>query len=131
MLTEGQELRLQLSLELPPTHGNLQHLLDKKRVQLAKLGKRFQLKGERKDFIQEYAVNDRRGAPLWYAHFHYPAADTPKQDYAIAHLKTRAQRTLSYYSQLAEAQNGQAIVNVHRGQIGKSLAQEWFLPLSD
>lgn len=131
MLSEGQALRIQLSLELPPTQGNLHYLIDLERVQIARLGKRFQLQGERRDFLQEYAVNDRRGAPLWYAHFHYPAADTPSRDYAIAHLKTKAQRRLSYYSQLAEAQSGQAIVNVHRGQIGKTLAERWFLSLGD
>ena len=37
--------------------------------------------------------------------------------------------SLGYYSQLANAQGGQAIVNVHRGQIGKALAERWFLPL--
>ena len=131
MRSDGHELRIQLSLELPPTHGNLQFLLDQRRVQIARLGPRIQLQGERRDFIQEYAVNDRQGAPLWYAHFHYPAADTPAGEYVVAHLKTRAQRRLSYYSQLADAQNGQAIVNVHRGQIGRNLAQLWFLPLGD
>ena len=129
--SEGQKLRTQLSLELPPTHGNLQYLLDLRRVQIARLGKRIQLQGERRDFIQEYAINDCQGAPLWYAHFHYSAADTPSRDYAVAHLKTRAQRKLSYYSQLTEAQSGQAIVNVHRGQIGRALAEHWFLPLTD
>lgn len=126
---EGKTLRIQLSLELPPTHGNLQYLLDQKRVQIAALGERIKLQGERQDFIQEYAVNDRDGAPLWYAHFHYPALDTPAPDYAVAHLKTKAQRKLSYFSQLADAHSGQAIVNVHRGQIGRNLAERWFLPL--
>lgn len=126
---EGEALRIQLSLELPPTHGNLQYLLDQKRVQIAALGERIRLQGERRDFIQEYAVNDRDGAPLWYAHFHYPAADTPARHYEVAHLKTRAQRKMSYFSLLADAQSGPAIVNVHRGQIGRNLAERWFLPL--
>ena len=131
MLREGREMRIQLSLELPPTHGNLQYLIDQELVQMAGLGKRIQLAGERRDFIQEYAVNDRQGRPLWYAHFHYPEAATPKQDYSVAHLKTKAQRTLSYWSQLAGAKSGQAVVNVHRGQIGKALAERWFLPLAN
>ena len=130
MLNEGQALRIQLSLELPPTHGNLQYLLDKEKVQIAGLGKRLKLQGERRDFIQEYAINDRDGYPLWYAHFHYAQANTPKLEYTVAHLKTKEQRTLSYYSQLAAATNGQAIVNIHRGQIGKALAERWFLPLA-
>lgn len=130
LLNEGQALRIQLSLELPPTHGNLQYLLDKEKVQIASLGKRIKLQGERQDFIQEYAINDREGYPLWYAHFHYAKANTPRQEYTVAHLKTKEQRTLSYYSQLAAATNGQAIVNIHRGKIGKTLAERWFLPLA-
>ena len=129
LVSEGQALRLELSLKLPPTHGNLHYLLDHQQVQIAALDRRIQLKGERRDFIQEYAVNNREGYPLWYAHFHYAGAQDPKENYTVAHLKTGAQRTQSYFSQLADAQSGQAIVNVHRGQIGKALAERWFLPL--
>jgi len=129
LISQGQELRTQLSLQLPPTDGNLRYLLAHERVQIAGLGERIQLQGEHRDFIQEYAINDSQGYPLWYAHFHYEQADVPRQNYTVAHLKTKAQRKLSYYSQLANAQGGQAIVNVHRGQIGKALAERWFLPL--
>lgn len=126
----GQALRIQLSLELPPTHGNLEYLIEQKRAHMALLGERIQLRGERRDFVQEYAVNDAGGYPLWYAHFHYPAADTPKAHYTAAHLKTREQRKVSYYSQLARAQSPQAVVDVHRGLLGKALAERWFLPLA-
>lgn len=126
----GHALRIQLSLELPPTHGNLEYLIEQKRANMALLGERIQLRGERRDFVQEYAVNDAGGYPLWYAHFHYPAADTPKAHYTAAHLKTREQRKLSYYSQLARAQSPQAVVDVHRGLLGKALAERWFLPLA-
>ena len=130
MIDEGKALRIQLSLELPPTDGNLRYLLDQERVQIAGLGRRIRLQGERQDYIQEYAINDRQGAALWYAHFHYAQADTPKADYSLAHLKTKEQRTLSYFTQLATAKSGQAIVNIHRGQIGKKLAEREFLPLA-
>ncbi|WP_053133965.1 hypothetical protein [Pseudomonas sp. MIACH] len=126
----GQALRIQLSLELPPTHGNLEYLIEQKRANMALLGERIQLSGERRDFVQEYAVNDSGGYPLWYAHFHYPAADTPKENYTAAHLKTLEQRRVSYYSQLARAQSPQAVVDVHRGLLGKALAERWFLPLA-
>lgn len=127
-LTElGQTLRKQLCLELPPTHGNLEYLLDQRQANVAQLGARIQLSGERRDFIQEYAINDPKGHPLWYAHFHYPAANTPNADYTAAHLKTREQRRQSYYSLLANAQSPQSVVDVHRGLIGKALAQRWFL----
>lgn len=126
----GLALRIQLCLELPPTHGNLEFLIEQKRANMALLGERIQLIGDRRDFVQEYAINDQGGYPLWYAHFHYPAADTPKLAYTAAHLKTREQRRVSYYSQLARAQSPQAVVDVHRGLIGKALAQRWFLPLA-
>ena len=131
MIREGREMRIKLSFELPPTHGNLQYLIDEKQVQIAGLGKRIPLTGERQDYMQEYAVNDRQGSPLWYAHFHYDEAHTPKANYTAAHLKTKEQRKFSYIVQLDKAKTAPAIVNVHRGQIGKDLAERWFLPLAD
>ncbi|MGD8216808.1 dermonecrotic toxin domain-containing protein [Pseudomonas thivervalensis] len=128
--TRGSALRTELSLQLPPTDGNLRFLFEKNLIQVALLGKRKALKGERKDFLQEYAVNDRDGFPLWYAHFHYETADTPKADYSVAHLKTKEQRREHYHSLIAKADSPYAVVNVHRGQIGKSLAHDKFLPLA-
>ncbi|OPA88484.1 hypothetical protein BFW86_15660 [Pseudomonas fluorescens] len=127
---KGHELRTALSLALPPTHGNLQFLFDQQLVQVARLGERIALASVRKDFIQEYAINDRRGYPLWYAHFHYVTANTPKADYGVAHLKTIAQRKQSYYSLLDTAHSPQAVVDVHRAMLGKNLAERWFLPLA-
>ena len=126
----GKALRLQLCLELPPTQGNLQYLLDGRRVQIAGLRGRVQLTGERRDYIQEFSISEPGKPPLWYAHFHYEHATTPKENYTVAHLKTKEQRKLSYFSQLNTAQSEQAIVNVHRGQIGKNMAERWFLPLA-
>ncbi len=128
---KGKELRIQLSLELPPTHGNLQYLLDQDRVQIAGLGKRIKLAGERQDFIQEYAINDKNGIPLWYAHIHYAAVDTPKENYGVAHLKLKSQRRESYYSQLKKSNSPQATVNVYHGVMGKDLVSRWFLPLDN
>jgi hypothetical protein len=129
--TLGASLRTQLCLDLPPTHANLEYLLDRRQVNVARLGARIQLSGDRRDFIQEYAINDPKGKPVWYAHFHYPAVDTPNADYTAAHLKTREQRKQSYYSLLAKAESSQAVVDVHRGMIGKALAQRWFLSFGE
>lgn len=128
--SRGKELRIELSLKLAPTHGNLKYLLDEKLVQIARLGDRVAMRGEQQDFIQEYAINDRQGRTLWYAHFHYQQADTPKSDYSVAHMKTKEQRKQNYYSQLAAAQGQQAVVYIHRGAVGKDLAERWFLPLA-
>ncbi|WP_431481115.1 dermonecrotic toxin domain-containing protein [Pseudomonas thivervalensis] len=130
LTTKGSALRTELSLQLPPTDGNLRFLFEKNLIQVALLGERVALKGERKDFLQEYAINDHDGFPLWYAHFHYEAADTPKADYSVAHLKTKEQRREHYHSLIAKADSPYAVVNVHRGQIGKSLAHDKFLPLA-
>ncbi|WP_434697484.1 hypothetical protein J3P89_10590 [Pseudomonas sp. Z1-14] len=129
LAAQGGYLRTELSLKLPPTDGNLRYLFAKELIQVSKYGDRTAMSGVRKDFIQEYAINDRNGFPLWYAHFHYEKADTPKADYSVAHVKTKEQRKESYYSMLSKAEGPYAVVNVHRGQIGKPLAQRWFLPL--
>ncbi|SDU92951.1 hypothetical protein [Pseudomonas mucidolens] len=130
LTSKGAALRTELSLRLPPTEGNLRYLFEKNLIQVARLGERIPLKGTRKDFLEEYAINDRDGRPLWYAHFHYDTAETPKDNYSVAHLKTKEQRKEHYYSQLAKADNPYAVVDVHRGLLGKPLAQRWFLPLA-
>ncbi|CAH0146595.1 dermonecrotic toxin domain-containing protein [Pseudomonas brassicacearum] len=130
LTAKGTALRIELSMRLPPTDGNLSYLFDKNLIQVARLGGRKALKGTRKDFLQEYAVNDRNGAALWYAHFHYEKIDTPKANYSVAHLKTKEQRREDYYSLLSKANSPYAVVNVHRGTIGKPLAQSKFLPLA-
>lgn len=130
LTAQGGYLRTELSLKLPPTAGNLQYLFEKELIQIALIDRRRAMSGARKDFIQEYAINDRNGFALWYAHFHYEKADTPKADYSVAHLKTKEQRSESYLSLLEKADSPYAVVNVHRGQIGKPLAQRRFLPLA-
>ncbi|WP_024619296.1 dermonecrotic toxin domain-containing protein [Pseudomonas kilonensis] len=130
LTSRGSALRVELSLHLPPTDGNLQYLFEKNLIQVARLGERKALKGARKDFLQEYAINNRDGFPLWYAHFHYEKIDTPKANYSVAHLKTKAQRREDYHSLLAKADSPYAVVNVHRGNIGKLMAQSKFLPLA-
>ena len=130
LIAKGRELRIQRTFDLPPTGNHVAYLLEQDKVQLARLGPRVALRGERRDFIQEYAVNDKRGFPLWYAHVHYAKADTPKAEYSVAHLKTKAQRTESYYSLLNKAQSPQSVVDVHRAEISRELAERWFLPLA-
>lgn len=125
--TKGHGLRIQRTLEILPTDSNVVYLLEQGAVQLARIGARVALRG---DFIQEYAVNHKGGRALWYAHFHYPKVDTPKQQYTVAHLKSKAQRTESYQSLLARAHSPQEVVDVHRGKITPELAKG-FLALAD
>lgn len=127
MSTKAHELRVRLSLKLPPTHGSLQFLLEKNLVNITLNRKRSKLK---RDFIDEYAIKDAAGNFIWCAHFHYKDATTPKADYSVAHLKRWSQRTSDYWSLKAKAKNQHEVVEVHRGQIGKNLAEQWFLPLT-
>ena len=127
---KGQLLRIELSFDLPPTSTNLRYLINQHLVRMAAVGLRVPLRGERKDFMQEYAIYRKDGTPLWYAHFHYAALDTPKEGYSVAHLKSSAQRRQSYYSLFNGANSDQGIVDVHRGVLDKDLAQQWFMPLA-
>ena len=92
MNAKAHDLRVRLSLKLPPTHGTLQFLLEKRLVSITLNRKRSKLK---RDFIDEYAIKDAAGNFIWCAHFHYKDATTPKADYAVAHLKLWSQRTLA------------------------------------
>lgn len=129
LTAQGGYLRTELSLKLPPTDGNLRYLFEKELIQVSKTGVRRDMTGDRGDYMQEYAINDLKGFPLWYAHFHYQTVDAPKADYSAAHLKTKEQRRESYHSMLAKADSPYAVVNIHRGKIGRPMAERWFLPL--
>jgi len=94
LTAKGDELRLQLCLDLPPTHANLEYLIEQKQVGVARYGERVPLSGERRDFIQEYALTDPQGKLLWYAHFHYPSPQAADEAFGAAHLKTREQQKL-------------------------------------
>ena len=125
--SKAHDLRVRLSLKLPPTHGSLQYLLEHQRVSIELYRKRQRLK---RDFIDEYAIKDRDGNFVWCAHFHYKEAGKAKHDYEVAHLKRWSQRTDDYWSLKDSAKNQHEIVEVYRSQIGKNLADQWFLPLT-
>lgn len=120
---KGRKLRIDRSLDLPPTDANLQYLLEQNILEVAPPAERVALAGLQ-DYLQEYAIKiasgERKGQKLWYAHFHYRAQTTPKAEYSVAHLKTEAQRY----------DGSRSVEKVHRGEIGKHLAQTRFLPLA-
>lgn len=127
MRSSAQALRVRLSLKLPPTHGTLQYLLEKQLVSITLNRTRQKLK---RDFIDEYAIRDGGGNLIWCAHFHYKEANTPKADYDVAHLKLWSQRTADYWSLKDKAKSQHEVVEVYRSQIGKNIAEQWFLPLT-
>jgi len=86
-------------------------------------------RGQRKDYLQEYAIDDKQGAALWYAHFHYKALDTPAAAFDVAHLKTAAQRRLSEQALYSKAGTSQEVIEVYRAKLDTALAQRLFLSI--
>ena len=129
----GRTLRIEQSMNSKtPTEGYLDYLLEQRVIDIRKegglrdLGKRPD--GQR-DFLQEYEVRDltrQPPQPLWYAHFHYPSAKSPFNDFVKGHLKLPEQRNLGLQWQQAQASSGAAVEPIWRGDIGKPLALKHF-----
>ncbi|MBV4455953.1 MULTISPECIES: hypothetical protein [Pseudomonas] len=91
------------------------------------------------DYLTEYAVRDKRlikegkaaeETVLWYAHFHYPKADTPALEPAYGHLKTRAERFFTRKELIEQARTShRALVNLEKVVIKPPLDRELFLTL--
>lgn len=126
---KGAELRARMILAKPPTSEGVQYLLARKAISARVNGGRVQLKTGRKDFMQEYVLEDEKNKPWWYAHFHYANAGDAKADYTRAHLKTKEQRFETYESAMLKAKDAQQKIDIHHGMISEQLASSVFLPL--
>lgn len=125
---EGISLRTQIIKRLPPTGPSVEYLHTQGEVTITATGPRRHLsKGQRKDYLQEYAVNDKHGKAMWFAHFHYATMDTPASDFDVAHLKTAEQRTLSEQALYANARTAHEYIQVYRAKLDPALAQRLFL----
>lgn len=132
----GTALRIERTLaSKTPTEGYLDFLMEHQRVAIRKLGTRRALKHKRPDgetdYLQEYAIYDRQqgpDTPLWYAHFHYIAADSAFDTFAKAHLKTVEQQYQGLHWQIAADGRGVgfADLKIWRGNIEKPLANLHF-----
>lgn len=110
------------------THGFIDINLVKKRTPL-RAG----------DYLTEYAIREKskikpgikpEEADLWYAHFHYPAVDTPTATPAFGHLKTKAERRYTRKELIEQARaNNRAVINLDKAVIGAPLDQKLFLGL--
>lgn len=83
------------------------------------------------DFLSEYAVYEKGTLHvLWYAHFHYPAVQTPTAQYSFGHLKLPADQlfTRKQLIEKAAAEN-RAVVNLDKATIRPPLDKELFLDL--
>ncbi|WP_223570239.1 dermonecrotic toxin domain-containing protein [Pseudomonas sp. BF-R-26] len=129
----GRTLRIEQSMNSrTPTEGYLDYLLEQRVVDIRKegalrdIGKR---PDGRRDFLQEYEVRDLTRQPLqtlWYAHFHYPSAKSPFNEFVKGHLKLPEQRNLGLQWQQAQANSGAQVESIWRGDIGKPLALKHF-----
>lgn len=126
---KAAELRTRMSLAQAPTSEGVEYLLQHNVIHVKPVGRRVQLKTGRRDFMQEYALLNVKGAPLWYAHFHYAGLLDANTTYTTAHLKTLAQRFDSYESILAKATDPKQKIEIYHGAIRETLANQYFLPL--
>ncbi|WP_422421116.1 hypothetical protein [Pseudomonas sp. GZD-222] len=107
----------------------MQYLIDQGQVQVRAVGRRRRLlkvKGRPEDFLDEYEIS-HQDTGLWYAHFHYPAMDTPRQGFIVGHLKTAAQRHAAGPS-MTDASTGKAI-DIYRAPITSASAAKYFFSL--
>lgn len=125
---EGRNLRISIIKRLPPTGANVEYLRAVGEITIKRVGPRKYLsKGQRKDYLEEYAIGTQDGKVLWYAHFHYKGKDTPAADFDVAHLKTAEQRTLSERSLYERSQSRQEMRQIYRSEMKRELAVRLFL----
>ena len=115
-------------LRQAPRPENIDYLWTHGRVDIGVVKRYKKLNGE--DFLTEYAIRDKTGKDLWFAHFHYPSANTPVGDYSAAHLKIPEQRYLTQKDLVRQAgQDNTSIERIVRTQIKPPLDQKLFLKL--
>lgn len=126
---EGRILRISLTKSTLPTTDRVRYLVEEGEVSIRKLGNRVILKGQskRKDIVQEYVIEERSGATLWYAHFHYNSLDAADDQYVAAHLKTASQRFVGLSTQIAQAMTNTDVVRIYRSRIDRVAAHTLFL----
>ena len=129
LIEQAAELRTQAALRQKPRMAEVQYLIDHGQVQVRAAGPRKHLtriKGRADDFLDEYEIC-HQGTGLWYAHFHYPALDTPRESFIVGHLKTAAQRHAAGASMM-DTQTGRS-VDIYRAPITSVAAEKYFFSL--
>ncbi|NVZ26442.1 hypothetical protein HX881_12870 [Pseudomonas gingeri] len=138
LLAAGQRARVAAIKANPPEMPRIDYLLTLGEVSIRKEGERIRLGKD--DLLQEYALLDTDGKPLWYAHFHYASVKAPDAAFEAAHLKTAGQRKLGgkYQSleqekafkkiQTGQGGNASLALQIHRSRIDLAAAQRHFFP---
>ncbi|WP_085723612.1 dermonecrotic toxin domain-containing protein [Pseudomonas sp. R37(2017)] len=126
LYAEGHRIRVEMIKQQPPTAARVEWLSSKNEIDISPSGGRRRLKGPRKDYLQEYEIRERgTGQTLWYAHFHYAAADSPVEAFTAAHLKLHEQRVLAGAYDLRSASSSEVIA-IYRSAISPQLASSLF-----
>ena len=124
-----REQAISILWSLPPVESTVESLLERQKLSIVKINARIPMQGERQDFVQEYEIKNTDNRVLWYAHLHYPQANTPSQSVSTAHFKLASQRYLSQRAEDVRAKPGRPPVHVHYGSISASMLTKRFLPL--
>lgn len=128
---KGTDVRISMTKRQLPTAGRVEWLQGKGLVTIHRVGKPLpehqRLKGPRKDYMDEYEIRDHEThTVLWYAHFHYPASDTPRPAFTAAHLKTVEQRGAGGAYERHASMNALQSIAIYRAEINHRLASSLF-----
>ncbi|HEX4548871.1 hypothetical protein [Pseudomonas sp.] len=123
----GHSTRVKMIMQRDPTAANVEWLKLHGEIDIVSTGPRRRLKGQKKDFLQEYAIRNRQSQEvLWYAHFHYGSMEQAAANFTAAHLKTREQRKLGGTFDLRTATNAGELLRIYRSEISRGLADQLF-----
>lgn len=124
---KGTSTRIRMVKQQLPTAAGIQWLKDKGEVTISQTVTRHRLKGQARDFLDEYEIRDAHThKALCYAHFHYSSAQAPVAPFPIGHMKTVAQRHMRGAYEPRFLSN-QALIEVHRSGISDKSARALFL----
>ncbi|WP_455929025.1 dermonecrotic toxin domain-containing protein [Pseudomonas fluorescens] len=122
---QGRETYIDMLKRQPPVAARVEWLHGQGLIKIAKSRSRVRLKAPN-DFLDEYEIRDNKtGAVLWYAHFHYNSATAPRPGFFKGHLKTREQQRLGGAHQRT-GPNDWDVIDIHRRGISERLAQALF-----
>ncbi|UVJ44507.1 hypothetical protein NVV94_02550 [Pseudomonas sp. LS1212] len=115
--------------------SRLLYLIKMKQVSVVKLLDRGEHgKGTARHFLDIYLIKDAQGErrDLWHAHFHYPARDTPSEQFSLkgGHLKTLKQSGLGRTTQARDEQQGRAHSPIWRAAFDSRSARKLFALVS-
>jgi hypothetical protein len=124
---KGTSTRIRMVKHQLPTAAGVQWLKDRGEVTISQTVTRRRLKGQPRDFLDEYEIRDAHtNKVLCYAHFHYSSAQAPVIPFPPGHMKTVGQRHMAgaYEPRLL---SNQALIDIHRSSITDKSARELFV----